>query len=227
MERNLLPASVFILAGMFLLGPISPSDPPALARGDQSNGKRFRQLVKEWEEQRKELSSAETGSSRSGTETAEEPDPEIYTKVVISGKSLENYDVNVLELEKEHYYLLYRNSNSRVFSETGTPENGSMGPCNGHVEVWPDGNLRKEGYCLRQTPEGDKYYSRWWQDRSDPKTVPGNWELRGLTGRWEGAFGYGTYTWHQLQKPPNGQAENRYKGVVYFKKENFQISAPD
>jgi len=65
----------------------------------------------------------------------QEPDPNIYQKIEISGIFLDHFESDVLELEKEHFYILYRSHRSEVFSDTKTVENRAVGPCYGFTEI--------------------------------------------------------------------------------------------
>jgi len=97
-------------------------------------------------------------------------------------------------------------------------ENGAVGPCYGFAEIWPDDTSRKEGYFVRSTAKGDRYFVHYWQNRGDQRIALANWEIDGGTGKWEGAIGRGTSTWFQLKSPPKGQGRGSYKGVLYLKK---------
>ncbi|MBI3988867.1 MAG: hypothetical protein HY347_04540 [candidate division NC10 bacterium] len=108
----------------------------------------------------------------------------------------------VMSISENHTFILIDSDGMGIITDDrSSPLFGVAGPCYGTVEI-KDGKVHGSGYCLRTDPDQDKLLISWEVTGiGEGGRFRGNWTLSGLSGKWVGASGKGTFQYQKSAFP--------------------------
>jgi hypothetical protein len=123
-----------------------------------------------------------------------------------SGYNVLTCEVKSVSLDEGHSLMTFSAKGVQT-SVPGSADHLSHIECLGTIESMPDKSFKASGYCAHVDREGEKWIDRWWNDSTMKK---GRWEVTGVSGKWKGFRGTGTFVYTDLS------TESACRGVSYW-----------
>jgi hypothetical protein len=99
--------------------------------------------------------------------------------------------LEVLEITDDHMVIIYSAfGTGYVLEDTASPIHGMAGPCTGAIELKSGALIDQTGKCVRTDADGDRVLI---SATSEGDGSTGKWGLEGLTGKFVGATGSGSW----------------------------------
>jgi hypothetical protein len=110
-------------------------------------------------------------------------------EAVNSGYNVFTCEVSVLQLDEGHSLVFWKGKGVTV-TDARSPVHMSHLECFSTTEIMSDKSFKSSGYCSHTDRDGDKWIDRNWNDSTMKK---GRWEMTGVSGKYKGAHGTGSF----------------------------------
>ena len=118
---------------------------------------------------------------------------------VNSGYNVLTCEVSILPLDAGHSIVIQK-AKGVTLSAPDKPWHMSRLECVSTTEMMADASFKTTGYCSHTDRDGDRWMDRNWQDSSMPR---GRYEVTGISGKYQGAHGSGSFVYTDLSSSPS------------------------